>query len=51
LAFVVSIPFMDKILKKCWKKWWMKAILFVVLWICIYQIANGLNNPFMYFSF
>ena len=42
---------MDKILKKCWKKWWMKAILFVVLWICIYQIANGLNNPFMYFSF
>ena len=51
LAFVVSLPFMDKILKKCWKKWWMKAILFVVLWICIYQIANGLNNPFMYFSF
>jgi alginate O-acetyltransferase complex protein AlgI len=51
LAFLVSQPLADRLFRKHWKSWWMKAFLFVVLWVCIYQIANGLNNPFMYFSF
>lgn len=51
LAFVISLPFMDKLWKQCWNKWWMKVILFGVFWFCVYEIANGLNNPFLYFSF
>lgn len=51
LAFVISLPFMDRLWKKCWNKWWMKAVLFAVFWFCVYEIANGLNNPFLYFSF
>lgn len=51
LAFVISLPFIDRLWKKCWNKWWMKAVLFAVFWFCVYEIANGLNNPFLYFSF
>lgn len=51
LAFVISLPFMDALWKKFWNRWWMKVILFGVFWFCVYEIANGLNNPFLYFSF
>lgn len=27
------------------------GILFLVFWYCIYQLSNGINNPFMYFQF
>jgi alginate O-acetyltransferase complex protein AlgI len=27
------------------------VVLFIVFWYCIYQLANGINNPFMYFQF
>jgi alginate O-acetyltransferase complex protein AlgI len=27
------------------------VVLFFVFWYCIYQLANGINNPFMYFQF
>lgn len=26
-------------------------ILFFVFWYCVYQLSNGINNPFMYFQF
>jgi alginate O-acetyltransferase complex protein AlgI len=40
-------------------KWYVKheksiictVLLFAVFWYSIYQLANGLNNPFMYFRF
>ena len=27
------------------------VVLFFVFWYCIYRLANGINNPFMYFQF
>lgn len=51
LGLLVSLPFVDRIWEKCWNKWWMKLLLLLLFWICVYQIANGMNNPFLYFSF
>ncbi|MDE7062922.1 MAG: MBOAT family protein, partial [Lachnospiraceae bacterium] len=51
LAFIVSLPVVDRLWKKFWDKGWMKVILFALFWFCVYEIANGLNNPFLYFSF
>lgn len=51
LAFLVSLPVADRFCRKCWNKWYTKVLLFVVFWVCIYFIAKGLKNPFMYFSF
>jgi len=30
---------------------WMNVVLFVLFWICVYQISNAANNPFMYAAF
>lgn len=51
LALVVSLPAADRLWEKKWNTWWMKVILFAVFWFCIYEMATGKNNPFMYFSF
>lgn len=51
LAFLVSLPIVDRLWKRYWNKAWMKVILLAVFWFCVYEIANGLNNPFLYFSF
>ncbi|MGN0342860.1 MAG: MBOAT family O-acyltransferase [Roseburia sp.] len=51
LAFLVSLPIVDKFWKKHWNKFYTKILLFAVFWVCIVLIAKGLKNPFMYFSF
>ena len=51
LAFLVSLPFADKIYEKYHESLVFKAGLFLVFWFCVYEIANGLNNPFLYFRF
>lgn len=51
LAFLVSLPFMDKLYKKYRNRLAYKLVLLVVFAICIYELANGLNNPFLYFRF
>ena len=51
LALLVSLPVADRFWKKCWNKWYTKILLFAVFWLCVYLIAKGLKNPFMYFSF
>lgn len=51
LAFLVSLPFVDKLYEKHHDKLWLKAVAFVVFAVCVYEMANGLNNPFLYFQF
>ena len=51
LAFLVSLPFADKLYEKYKGSLLWKAILFLVFWGCVYEMANGLNNPFLYFRF
>lgn len=51
IGLLCSLPVTDRIWEKHWDSWWMKLFLLAVFWLCIYQVANGLNNPFMYFSF
>lgn len=51
LAFLVSLPFMDKLYEKYHTKLWFKAVAFVIFAVCVYEMSNGLNNPFLYFQF
>jgi alginate O-acetyltransferase complex protein AlgI len=51
VAFVISLPFADKLYEKHKGKILFKVILFFVFWVCVYEIANGVNNPFLYFRF
>ncbi len=51
LAFLVSLPFADKYYDRYHRRGIFKILLFGLFWICIYQLANGLNNPFLYFRF
>ncbi len=51
LAFLVSLPFVDKLYEKYKDHFVTKALLLVVFWYCVYKVANGMNNPFLYFQF
>ena len=50
-ALAVSCPLADRLWEKYWSRLWAKALLCVLFWVCIYQIVNGMHNPFRYFSF
>ena len=51
IAFVISLPFADKLYEKYRGHLLFKAILFLVFWGCVYEMANGRSNPFLYFRF
>lgn len=51
LALLVSIPAADRIYRKYHNGKIFKAAVFAVFVFCIYEVANGLNNPFLYFRF
>ncbi len=51
LAFLVSLPVMDTVYEKYHNGKLFKAAIFVIFAFCVYEIANGLNNPFLYFQF
>lgn len=50
-ALAVSCPLADRLWKKYWNTLITKGILFVLFWICVYRIVNGLHNPFLYLGF
>ena len=50
-ALAVSCPPADYLWKKYWDTLAAKVLLFGLFWFCIYRLANGLQNPFMYLSF
>ncbi len=51
LGIFFCMPFGWKAFKKYEKTVLCALILFVIFWYAIYQLANGLNNPFLYFNF
>lgn len=50
-AFLVSCPLADRLWKKYWDHIVTKLLLLILFWICIYQVANGMHNPFRYLNF
>lgn len=50
-ALAVSCPLADRLWEKYWSTLAAKILLFLLFWICVYQIVNGLHNPFMYLNF
>lgn len=50
-ALAVSCPLADRLWEKYWNRLWMKILLCLLFWVCVYQIANGLHNPFLYRNF
>lgn len=51
LAFIVSLPKVEELWEKYRKTVAGQIVLFVVFWICIYFLANGSGNTFMYARF
>lgn len=51
VAMAVSSPVADTLWKKFWNTIIAKCILFILFWVCVYRIVNGLHNPFMYLGF
>lgn len=55
LYFVLGIffcmPFGWRLFKRYERSLLCSIILFCVFWYAIYQLSNGLNNPFLYFNF
>ena len=46
-----AFPFGEKWLKRNYRRGLGILALLVIFWMSVYQLAMGLNNPFMYFSF
>ena len=46
-----AFPFGEKWLKRNYRRGLGILVLLVIFWMSVYQLAMGLNNPFMYFSF
>lgn len=44
-------PYPMRLIRKFYKNFIVKIILFAIFWYCVYQMANSGNNPFIYFSF
>ncbi len=51
IGIFFCMPFAWNWYKKYEKSILCTIILFVVFWYSVYQLSNGLNNPFMYFNF
>lgn len=51
LAFLVSTPAADKFYAKYREKPVFKIGMFFVFAVCVYEMAIGVNNPFLYFRF
>ena len=51
LAVVVSLPKTEMLFEKYKGSVWMQAGMFVLMWICIWLIATGSGNAFMYARF
>ncbi len=50
-AAVFCIPKVSAVYEKKKRKWYVTAVLLILFWICVYQLTNAANNPFLYFRF
>lgn len=51
IATIASTELIEKIYMKHRKKLWLKLILLVLFWVCIYRMEIAASNPFLYFRF
>lgn len=55
LFFVVAAVCSTCVVENGYKRWkdtlWMKLLLLVLFWICVYRIVTAASNPFLYFGF
>ena len=40
-----------RLIKKYYRTWGFRMIMLALFWFCVYLIASGANNPFLYFRF
>ncbi len=50
-AVVFALPWPENYLKKNIGTWPVILFLFFIFWFSVYEIAIGVNNPFLYFQF
>lgn len=51
ICIACCTPWPRRLVEKYYKTWTCKLILLVLFWLCVYQIAKGGSNPFLYFKF
>ncbi len=51
IAAVCATCLVENIFRKNRDKLWLKGLLFVLFWICVYRIVTAASNPFLYFRF
>ena len=51
ICIVCATPIPFKLFAKKHKSIICKIILFVLFWLCVYELVFGSNNPFLYFRF
>nr|WP_033168094.1 MBOAT family O-acyltransferase [Clostridium sp. KNHs205] len=51
VGFFFCFPFGKRLFEKFQNSIFCTAFLFLVFWYSVYLLANGINNPFLYFQF
>ena len=51
ICVIFCTPWPRKLIEKFYKNWVCKLIMLALFWFCVYQIAKGGSNPFLYFRF
>lgn len=51
ICVIFCKPWPRKLIEKFYKNWVCKLIMLALFWFCVYQIAKGGSNPFLYFRF
>ncbi len=51
VAMVCSTCLVENVFRKYREKLWLKAVLLILFWVCVYRIHTAASNPFLYFRF
>lgn len=51
ICLICSTPYPMKYVKKYRDNIFVKLLMIALFWVCVWQIATGANNPFLYFRF
>lgn len=51
IAVLCSTCLVEYIYRKYRERFWLKLVLLVLFWICVYRMAVAAENPFLYFRF
>ena len=51
VGFLFCFPYGKRLFQKFQNNIFCTAILFLIFWYSVYLLANGINNPFLYFQF